>query len=202
MYLVFFSMYFKFKVLIILVEGGYGLGDPAPDISLKYWKLSSDAGHAHSIWNSGIFYFNGFGTNQDIVKGLQMIQNGMELNTDLKFPPQLSDMNQKQIDILIKLVSKSQKEDQFLDIDQLEQLIKVAKDPQVIAMNPRIFKRLVEITILYILYFEKRQIDCISSRYLNKVGYSRALHTPQAAVPTYRPSSYRSPRGILGCEQG
>jgi hypothetical protein len=47
---------------------------------------------------------------------------------------------------LIKLVSKSQKEDQFLDIDQLEQLIKVAKDPQVIAMNPRIFKRLVEIT--------------------------------------------------------
>ena len=128
------------------MEGGYGLGDPAPDISLKYWKLSSDAGHAHSIWNSGIFYFNGFGTNQDIVKGLQMIQNGMELNTDLKFPPQLSDMNQKQIDILIKLVSKSQKEDQFLDIDQLEQLIKVAKDPQVIAMNPRIFKRLVEIT--------------------------------------------------------
>lgn len=126
------------------MEGGHGLGDPAPEKSLEYWKVSSDAGHAHSLWNSGIFYLNGFGVDQDIIKGIEMIQKGMKLNPDLKLPPQLSDMNQNQIDTLIKLVGKPDAKKLTLDIDQLDQLIKVAKDSRVLGMNTRIFQDLTE----------------------------------------------------------
>lgn len=132
-----------------LVEGGHGLGDPTPEKSLECWKCSSEAGHGHSLWNSGIFYFNGFGTRQDIIKGIEMIQKGMKISTDLKLPPQLSDMNQSQIDILIKIVSKSDNIDHTVEIDQLDQLIKVSKDPRVIGMNSRIFQVLSDITLKY-----------------------------------------------------
>jgi hypothetical protein len=126
------------------VEGGNGLGDPDPAKSLEYWKVSSDSGHAHSLWNSGIFYFNGFGTNQDIIKGIEMIQKGMKLNPDLKFPPQLSDLDQNQLELFIRLVDKSDAYKFTLDIDQLDQLKKIAKDSRVSGMNPRIFQTLAE----------------------------------------------------------
>ena len=126
------------------MEGGYGLGDPVPQKSLEYWKVSSDAKHAHSLWNSGIFYLNGFGTRQVIINGIEMIQKGMKLNPDLKLPPQLSNMSQNQLDILIQLANNSKVYKFTLDIDQLDQLIKIAKDSRVMGMNPQILKTLAE----------------------------------------------------------
>lgn len=126
------------------MEGGNGLGDPDPSKSLEFWKSSSDTGHGHSLWNAGIFYLNGFGTMQNIVKGIEMIQKGMVISSDLKLPPQLQEMNPNQISILIQLVEDL---DHSVDLDLLNQLIEIAKDKRVETMNGRIFKALVANTL-------------------------------------------------------
>lgn len=175
------------------MEGGNGLGDPDPAKSLEYWKVSSGAGHAHSLWNSGIFYFNGFGTNQDIIKGIEMIQKGIKLNPDLKLPPQLSDLDQNQLEIFIKLVEKSETYKFTLDIDQLDQLKKIAKDSRVLSMNPRIFQILAE-TIQKHLSENKLNADKIVASILKKESKKENL-----CVTTKTYSLAYSPTLWIGC---
>ena len=49
-----------FQAGLMLMQGGFGLGDPNPEGAVVFWQSSASVGHAHSIWNLGVFCLNGY----------------------------------------------------------------------------------------------------------------------------------------------
>jgi hypothetical protein len=118
---------------LLCMEGGFDLGDPQPSASLSHWSVSGKLGHSQSIWNSGLFYLNGFGTSQNIEKGVEMIRQAMASDERLSLPPQLQNMSSKELDMLVALSKKTPETVKVVDIDSL---VKTAKLFCLSDMNP------------------------------------------------------------------
>ena len=108
---------------LLYMEGGFDLGDPKPEKSILHWEQSAALGHAHSLWNMGVFYLNGFGTQQDVEQGIGMICKAMDLESSLNFPPPLEGLNPQQIQQVIDLSKLKPPGTSFVDVGSLVQVV-------------------------------------------------------------------------------
>ncbi|KAK9727627.1 hypothetical protein K7432_001711 [Basidiobolus ranarum] len=77
-----------FRTGLMYLEGGNGIA-PDPSLALEFWKQSAATGHAQSMYNTGILYLNGVGTEKNLDEASRYIQNAIELDPKLKLPEAL-----------------------------------------------------------------------------------------------------------------
>ncbi|TPX45143.1 hypothetical protein SeLEV6574_g04064 [Synchytrium endobioticum] len=108
---------------LILLQGGHGLGDPAPERALTYWKLSGGQGHPASMFNIGLLMMNSWGTaDRNIEGGVRLMLSAIQLDPDhrLKLPPQLDGLAPLELENLIQMA----KHDKEAKIEALVEKIK------------------------------------------------------------------------------
>ncbi|KAJ3235883.1 hypothetical protein HDU78_004933 [Chytriomyces hyalinus] len=113
-----------FQTGLLLMEGGFGIGDPKPDGAVAVWNSAAEQGHAQSCWNLGIFYLNGFGLPEpNVSMGISLIRSGMRKVKELSLPPQLTGMSESAIDALVHMDEEMRAQGNVLDIEKLKVMV-------------------------------------------------------------------------------
>ncbi|KAJ3140112.1 hypothetical protein HK100_010370 [Physocladia obscura] len=126
-----------FQSGLLLMEGGFGIGDPKPESAVASWTTAAKEGHPQSAWNLGIFYLNGFGLKEpNVTRGIELIRSGMSIVKELGLPPQLTGLSQSALDNLIDADAEMRAQGSVLDIEKLKVLTAMKMNGQLNSSLP------------------------------------------------------------------
>ncbi|KAI9091297.1 hypothetical protein DFS34DRAFT_597246 [Phlyctochytrium arcticum] len=89
---------------VLYAEGGYGLPESAQGIdkSYQYFRVAAvDCKHPRALWSLALYTSNGFGCDQNMSDGIQMLKQAMQLDDNLDLPPQLAGLEGIGLDVLV-----------------------------------------------------------------------------------------------------
>ncbi|TPX64896.1 hypothetical protein SpCBS45565_g05544 [Spizellomyces sp. 'palustris'] len=89
---------------VLYAEGGNGLPSSAEGISQSFAYFSTaalDYRHPRALWSLSLYYINGFGCDQNISQGVEMLKEALAADPKLDLPPQFQGLDGIGLDILV-----------------------------------------------------------------------------------------------------